>query len=114
MANYNIINGTKRLSRRVTFKLGLARSTEPAVIRIFLERARQILAGDPDVQEQGTLVTLDGFTTHTLEIFVCYFTCADYTQMMLIKERINLALLEEADKLGITGIFPQGIAGIEQ
>lgn len=110
MANYNIINGTKRTSRRVAYKIALPRTAAPDVVRAFVAQARAILAGDPDVQETGAMVYFEGFTTHALEIFICYHTLTDYNLMMMTRERINLALLEAATQMDIACVFPQGFA----
>lgn len=108
LANYNIINGAKRTSRRVAYKIALPRSAAPEVVRTFIAKARTILADDQDILETGALVIFEGFTTHALEILICYHTVTDYSQMMIVRERVNLALLELAAGMDIACVFPQG------
>ncbi|HAL73845.1 MAG TPA: hypothetical protein DCM45_01985 [Clostridiales bacterium] len=106
LANYNIINGSNRTSRRVAFKVGLPRTATPESIQTFITKTREILADDPDVQDEGSMVILEGFTVYAFEIFICYYTGADYNEMMAIRNRINLALLDLADSLGVSSLLP--------
>lgn len=108
LANYNIVNGAKRTARRVAFKMALPRSTPVDTVQAFLAEARQLLAGDPEILEEGALAVLDGLTNYTVEIFICFFTEPDYNQMLSIKERVTLALLAIADRLGIASLLPPG------
>lgn len=109
LANYNIINGTKRTSRRVTFKIALPRTATPQAVQSFMAKAREILAEDSEIQEEGTVVIFEGFTLYALEIYICFFTGTDYNQMLNVRNRVNLALLEAADGLGIARILQPGL-----
>lgn len=106
LTNYNIINGTKRTSRRVAFKVSLPRTATPESVQIFIAKTREILADDPEVQDEGSMVILEGFSYYAFEIYVCYFTGSDYNEMMAIRNRINLALLNLAGSLGISSLLP--------
>ncbi len=106
LANSNIANATKRGSRRIAFKFGILYSTPADQIDQLIGRIKAILLDDPDVQDEGSLVCFEGFSASALEIFVCYYTLADYSAMMLVKERINFAILLAAGEIGISNAFP--------
>lgn len=106
LAVSTISNGTKRLTRRVAFKIGIVYSTPPMTISAYIEKIKDILESDPDVEDDGILVCFENFADSSLEIFVCYFTLADYTDMMHVKQRINLAILKSAEEMGVSMAFP--------
>jgi len=106
LANYNIINGTKRTSRRVAFKVSLPRTATPESVQTFITKTSEILADDPGVQYDGCMVIFEGFTNFAFEIYICYYTGTDYNEMMAVRNRINLALLDLADSLGISSLLP--------
>ncbi len=101
-----IANATRRLNRRVAFKIRIIYSTPPEKILAYTERIKQILKSDPDIIEDGAIVRFDNFGDSALEIFICYFTVANYSHMLEVKERINLEILKAARSTGISLALP--------
>ncbi|MGI5907812.1 MAG: mechanosensitive ion channel family protein [Christensenellales bacterium] len=106
LANSTISNGTNRVRRRITFRLGLVYSTPPKAISDYIERIKAVLEADPDVENESAMVFFENFADSTLEIFVSYHTVVDYITMMRVRERINLTLLEQAKEAGVSMAFP--------
>jgi len=106
LANSAISNGTNRVKRRITFKIGLMYSTPADAISGYIERIKEILETDPDVEKETSLVCFENFADSALEIFVSYHTVVDYGAMMLVRERVNFALLEAAKEAGVSMAFP--------
>lgn len=101
-----ISNGTKRRARRVAFRIGLPFSTPPEAITVFTERVRSLLLEDPDVVRDGVLVVFDNIAASALEVFICYPTVADYTAMLVVKQRINLAILAVLKEMDLSMAYP--------
>jgi len=106
LANSNIVNGARRGKRRVAFKLGVVYATPSEKLNLFIERIRQILTEDPDVETDAILVFLDGFGNSSLDIQVAYATVPDFKLMTQVKERVNYAILQVTIDLGISIAFP--------
>ncbi len=106
LANSVISNGTKRLSRRVTFRIGLHNATSPEAITAFVEGVRTILHGDAEVEPEGVQVAFDNITAAALEVYVCYFTMADFNAMLAVRQRINLAILSLTKEMDATLAYP--------
>lgn len=94
LANSYIVNGTRRGRRRVAFKLNVELSTPPEKIRLMIDRIKSILEADDEIENDSMLVCLDGLAGSAIEIFICYYTLSDYKLMMMVKERINFAILQ--------------------
>lgn len=106
LAGSIIANGTKRGSRRVSFRIGIVLTTPTEKIQAFIAGIKEILHRDPDVSDEGILVSFDAFGTSSLEISVIYYTASDYTEMILVKERINFAILECSDQQEVQLALP--------
>ena len=106
LASSVISNGTRRMRRRVSFKVSLACTTEPEEITAFVENVRTLLMDDPGVEHEGILVSFDSITPAAFEIFVAFQTYADYSAMLAVKHRSNLAILRLVREMGITLAYP--------
>lgn len=106
LASSIIINGAHRASRRVAYRIALAPDTPFGKLTELGERIRQILAVDPDIDKNSILVTFDTFTPYSMDISVIYHTAADFRQMMIVRERNNLAVLSELQSLNIRSAAP--------
>lgn len=106
LASATISNGTKRMSRRVSFTVGVVYSTPPARLEAYVQRIRMVLAQDPDVEDGTELVTFHGYAASSLDIQIIYHTLAGWVPMLHVRERINFAILRAAKEMGVSMAFP--------
>ncbi|MBP7402285.1 MAG: mechanosensitive ion channel [Clostridia bacterium] len=106
LASSIVSNGTKRITRRVAFRIGLVYATPPGVVDAFVDGVRALLRGDAEIDADSVLVSFDTFAASALEVFIAYQTVSDYTDMMAVRQRNNLAVLDLANRMGVALAYP--------
>jgi len=101
-----ISNGALRGARRVAFHVGLVYATPPAVVAAFVEGVKTLLHEDPEVEPDSALVAFEKFSASSLDVFVAYRTHPDYAEMLRVREKINLAILNLAREMDVAMAFP--------
>ncbi len=101
-----IANGASRAARRVSFHVGLAYHTSPEQIDALVAQIRELLRTDPEVRPGSGMVAFERFSASSLDVFVAYQTHKEYQEMLRVRQRINLAILQQARELGVILALP--------
>ncbi|MFA7332119.1 MAG: mechanosensitive ion channel family protein [Candidatus Delongbacteria bacterium] len=110
-----IENWSAMTCRRVKMSLGLLYATEPERLTAFVEDLRQLLVTDPGVDAEAVTVAFTEFGTSSLDVLVVYFTHAiPYDEHLVVRQRINLAILRLAAARGVEFAFPTRTVQLEQ
>ncbi len=100
-------NWTAMPRRRVKFTLSLTYSTTPDKIRVYVERLRELLKNDPDVDPTSFTVHFNEFGPSALEILVYYFTTVTaWAEYIEVRQRLNLRMMEIAREMSVSFAFP--------
>lgn len=107
VANSTIDNWSKMPKRRVSQVVGVTYETTAEQMEKAVLSIREIIANDPDVDQDFFVVRFTEFGDSSLNILVYYFTkatgFADYSG---IKERINLAIMRKLKEQRLSIAFP--------
>ena len=106
LASSIVSNGALRSSRRVAFHIGLVYATPAAAVAAFVEGVKTLLNEDPEVEPDSVLVAFEKFAASSLEVFIAYRTNPDYAEMLRVREKINLAILNMAREMEISMALP--------
>lgn len=107
----NIVENITQVPKvRVVMTIGLVYSTSVKQMR----KAKAIIQKAVDVQEdadgESTTIFFDNFGAYSLDIMVYYYakvlTMDDWTKRTQMKEDVNMYILEEFEKAGISIAFP--------
>jgi MscS family membrane protein len=101
-----VSNGALRSSRRVAFHISLVYATPPAVVAAFVEGVKTLLSEDPEIEPDSVLVAFEKFAASSLDVFIAYRTNPDYAEMLRVREKINLAILNMAREMDVSMAFP--------
>lgn len=100
--------------RRADFTLQLTYATERRRLHDFTDGVRILLETDPEVETGSILVCFAEFGESSLNVKVQFYTTlAGYGDHMRIRERINFALIDLAEKNGVEFAFPTRSVYIE-
>ncbi|MGD9559639.1 MAG: mechanosensitive ion channel family protein [Oscillospiraceae bacterium] len=92
--------------RRADFSLQLMYGTPSALMRAYIAEVVTMLETDPEVLP-GSIVRFSDLAAYSLDIRVIFYTSVpDFAGHLRIRERINYALVEMAEKHGIAFAFP--------
>lgn len=110
-----IENWSAMNQRRVKHSLGLLYSTQPEQMEAFVAGLRSLLETDPGVDPETITVSFTDFNASSLDVLVVYFTHAvPYNEHLLVRQRLNLAILRLAAAQGVGFAFPTRTVQLEQ
>lgn len=93
-------------SRRVKFELGLTYSSKSAQILNIIDDIKEVLHKHPKIGEDISVHFTD-FSASSLNIMVLYFVLNnDYETMVVVKEEINVQIMDIIEKHGCEFAFP--------
>lgn len=102
-----IENWSAMPKRRVKMTIGLTYDTPPDKMDEFITRVRELLANDPDINQEFTLVNFTDFGPASLDILIYYFTkTTRWAEYLEIRQRINLAIMRIVHEMGLSFAFP--------
>lgn len=102
-----IENCSKMKKRRVKMTIGIQYDSPVGKVRQLVTRIRSLLENDPDVNQEYMLVRFTDFGPSSLDIFLYYFTSSTaWAEYLEVRERINLAIMEIVEDLGLSFAFP--------
>lgn len=106
MVDAELDNLTERQSFRVHFNLTVTYSTRREKIISFIEGIKTLLSNDNEVEEKFS-VRFHAFGDSALEIRIDYYAATpNFDDHLIVRERINLELMDLAEKLEISFAFP--------
>lgn len=107
LSNSAIINWTKRNMRRINFTLGVTYSTSKEQLRSCVNKIREMLVEDQDINNETILVNFDSFGDSSLNIFIyCFTNTIDWAEYLKVKENINYKIMDILESQGVSAAFP--------
>jgi len=107
VADATIDNRSKMPKRRVYQTIGLTYETTADQMQQAVKAIREIIENDDGVDQEYIVVRFSDFADSSLNITVYYFTKPTaFADHMMVKERINLAIMRAIDDLGLSIAFP--------
>ena len=107
VANTKIDNITAMPMRKVVQTIGVTYETTAEEMEQARAAIAAIIENDEDIDQEFILIRFTDFGESSLNILVIYFTrTADYKEFLKVKERINLTIMRELEKLGLSIAFP--------
>jgi len=107
LADMVIDNYSRMPKRRVKMSIGVTYDTTAEQMRKAVETIKRILREHKEVDQEFFLVYFTDFGASSLDIFVYYFTKTTvWEEYLRVREEINLAIMEELEKLGVSMAFP--------
>ncbi len=114
LANSAITNWSRMTMRRIKMTVGLTYATNSQQMQNILTQIRQMLQDDPDVNQQTILINFTDFQESALGIFCYFFTnTTNWQEYLMVRERINLAIMKIVEENGASFAFPSQSVYIE-
>ena len=114
VASEAITNLSRFTQRRVEQTIGLTYGTPPEKMEAILGDFRALLKADPQIDPTSVVVVFNNLMPSSLEILVVYVTVsADAMAWLLLKERVNLALMRAVTARGLAFAFPTQTVQLE-
>jgi MscS family membrane protein len=102
-----ITNFARFTQRRFEQVIGLTYDTPPEKMDAIVEKFRQIILAENEVDPASVMVFFRDFSASSLDIWVVYVTKdADFLKAMRLKQRINLAFMRAVAERGLSFAFP--------
>jgi len=107
LADMVIDNYSRMPKRRVKMTIGVTYDTTAEQMKKAVEAIKRILREHKEVDQEFFLVYFTDFGASSLDIFVYYFTKTTvWEEYLRVREEINLTIMEELEKLGVSIAFP--------
>lgn len=107
VANTTVDNCSSMPKRRVKITVGVTYETKADQMGAAVAAIRDILKGDPGVDQEFIVVRFTDFGASSLDILVYYFTKdIPLDEHLAAKERVNLAIMRAVEALGLSIAFP--------
>lgn len=107
LANEMINNFSRMPKRRVKQVVGVTYETAPDTMEKIVQAIRDLLANDPDVNQEFILVNWTDFGSSSLDILVYYFTTTTkWLEYMDVRQRINVKIANVVREHGSSVAFP--------
>lgn len=107
VASEPITNLSRFIRRRVEQTLGLTYDTTPEKMEAVIDDIRTLLKNQPEIDPKSVVVVFSGFAASSLDILVVYVTVSpDAMAWLLLRERMNLALMKTVAARGLSFAFP--------
>lgn len=95
LANNNIINWTKRNSRRIHFKFTLSYDTSMEKIKICVHRIEEFLKNRDKIKKDMIIVSFNELSNYGFGIFIYFYTeMMGYVEYENLKQDVNISILE--------------------
>ena len=95
LANNNIINWTKRNSRRIHFKFTLDYNTSVEKIKVCIHRIEEFLNNREKIKKDMIIVSFNELSNYGFGIFVYFYTeMMSYIEYEKLKQEVNISILE--------------------
>ena len=115
LADTNLTNHGVRTYRRYSTTLGLTYDTPPDQLETFVNKVREIINGHPLTRTESTIVQFHEMADSSLNIFVAVVAeTTDYTAWLASRQDIFLAIMREAENMGISFAFPSTSVYLEK
>lgn len=107
VAAETITNLSRFTRRRFEQVIGLTYDTKPAELEAILKQIRDIITAEAEVDAASVMVFFRDFSASSLDIWVVYECVSpDFPKAMLVKQRINLAVMRAIQSRGLSFAFP--------
>ncbi|WP_010276738.1 mechanosensitive ion channel family protein [Paenibacillus senegalensis] len=107
LANEAIMNWSRMGIRRITFELPVAYTTPRASLERSLERIREYLKNNPDIDQRTIFVQFDGFADRGYNLYFYFFTKTTvWGEWLDIKEQCNLKITQILEEEGVAIALP--------
>lgn len=114
MAKSAILNWSRLEKRRLDFVLGITYNATSAQLRELLSHIREFLKAQPTVETDSVVAYFIDFGENSLDILIRGFVrLPDWGEFTAEKERLNLAIMDIVDELGMSIAFPSRSVYIE-
>ena len=114
LTEQRIENWSAMTRRRVTMTMGLLYCTSPEAMVRFVDGLRALLQADEGVETDTVTVAFTEFNASSLDVLVIYFTHAiPLPEHLVVKQRLNLAILRLAAETGVEFAFPTRTLHVE-
>jgi MscS family membrane protein len=102
-----IVNNSRFIGRRVDQVFGLTYDTSAEQMGAIVERIRQIVTQEPEVDASSVQVFFRDFSASSLDIWVAYnVKNPDFARHMALRQRVNLAIMRAVETAGLQFSFP--------
>lgn len=106
LANNNIINWTKRNSRRIHFKFTLDYNTSIEKIKICIHRIEDFLENREKIKKDMIIVSFNELSNYGFGVFVYFYTeMMSYVEYEKLKQEVNISILEILKEEGVNLFF---------
>jgi MscS family membrane protein len=107
LATEIVDNFSRMPKRRVKMTVGVTYQTTPEQMEELLARLRQLIATDPDINQELYLIRFTDFGASSLDILVYYFTITTaWDSHLAVRERINISIMRIIAELGLSIAYP--------
>ncbi len=107
LANEPITNWTRMGKRRVTFNLGVSRTTPKEKLKRCVQRFLEMLENHPEIHKETIFVRFDQFNESSLNVFLYFFTITtNWGEFLQVKEDVNFKIMEILEQEKISLAFP--------
>jgi len=107
VTNENIQNYSLREQRRINMDIGITYDSSPDQVRAAVEGIRQIISRHPGIDQTSHIVRFSDFGASSLNILVyCFANTAAWADYLVIREDINLRIMDLFDELDVDFAFP--------
>ena len=107
LSNDAISNYSRRDMRRARFNVGIAYDTPIDTIKVVVDRIREMLLENEDVDNDGLICHFDEFADSSLNIFLnFYINQGEWVEYLRVKEDINLKIMRILKEENVEIAFP--------
>lgn len=107
VAAESVTNLSRFTARRVEQTLNLTYDTSPEKMETFVRELRELIKQEPGVDPASVLVTFAALSASSLDVLVVYMTTTpDAMPWLMLRERLNLAVMRLVAAHGLSFAFP--------
>lgn len=107
LVNEPISNLSRMEKRRVSFYLGLSKTSTAAQIESSLQRIRSIISGHPEVHQDNITVAFENLKETSLDLLITYFTkTTEWNEYLRIREEINMQIIKVLSEENVSYVLP--------
>jgi len=102
-----INNWSRMKKRRIKLTIGVTYDANASQLRAAVAAIRDVLAKDPRIDQEFSLVNFTDFGSSSLDIFIyCFTTTTQWVEYMDVREDVLLKMMERLQALGLSFAFP--------
>lgn len=115
LANEPVTNYSRMGKRKVTFRVGVRRDTEPERMKACTDGIRESLLANEGIEQDSVDVALDGIGENSLDLMISYYTrSADWKEYLKVRESAYYSVLEILKNQGAELAFPTRTLEVER